>query len=238
MTNLNSYILAFGKERDSFTIDEIMNELGDTLYSPDKSVLKVLLTRLVKSGRLVRVGRGTYAVSDKQTFYPSLSESAIRIYTQVKSSFPLVKLCVYEGNWIAPMLHHLASNQMVYIEVERDASEIVYHHLQNQDFKVHYNPNLEIMNRYVDLNEPEIIVKNLVSEAPLLQIDNIPVSSLEKLLVDIYSDADFFYLQGGEYNYIMENAMSLFTINKSRLLRYASRRGVKKEIELIIENIK
>ena len=82
-----------------------------------------------------------------------------------------------------------------------------------------------------------VFVKNLVSEAPLQKIDGIPVSTLEKLLVDIYCDQDFSYLQGSEYVRIAENAMTIFNINKTKLLRYAKRRGAKEELEEIYNNL-
>ena len=126
------------------------------------------------------------------------------------------------------------------IEVEKDATEAVYHFLQNLDLKlrVYYEPDAEIMDKYVDMNEAGIIIKSLISEAPTLKAGNIRISSLEKLLVDIYVDPDFFYLQGGEYFYIIENAQALYHINQSTLLRYASRRGVRDELEKIIADTK
>ena len=100
---------------------------------------------------------------------------------------------------------------MLYIEAEKDATETVYHFLQNQNLKlpVYYEPDIVIMDRYVNMNEPGIIMKSLISEAPTIEAGDIRISSLEKLLVDIYVDPDFFYLQGGEYFYIMDNAQSL-----------------------------
>ena len=81
------------------------------------------------------------------------------------------------------------------------------------------------------------LIKNLVSEAPLQKVDDIPVSTLEKMLVDIYCDPDFSYLQGSEYARIAENAMTIFNINKTKLLRYAKRRGVKEELERIYNEL-
>lgn len=51
------------------------------------------------------------------------------------------------------------------------------------------------------------------------------------------SNLDFFYLQEAEGEKIFHNALSLYTINESRLLRYASRRGIRSEIENIIKTI-
>lgn len=75
--------------------------------------------------------------------------------------------------------------------------------------------------RYVDMDSRVIFVKNLVSEAPLQEVSGVPMPTLEKLLVDILRDTDFFYLQGSESDRIIENAFNLYTINRNRPFRYA-----------------
>lgn len=79
--------------------------------------------------------------------------------------------------------------------------------------------------------------ENLVSEAPMQEISGVPMPTLEKLLVDILRDTDFFYLQGSESDRIIENAFNLYTINRNRLFRYADRRKVKEELSSILENL-
>lgn len=79
--------------------------------------------------------------------------------------------------------------------------------------------------------------ENLVSEAPLQHISGVPMPTLEKLLVDILRDVDFFYLQDSESERIIENAFNLYAINRSRLFRYAGRRKVKEELSTILENL-
>ena len=61
--------------------------------------------------------------------------------------------------------------------------------------------------------------------------------TLEKLLVDILRDVDFFYLQDSESERIIENAFNLYAINRSRLFSYAGRRKVKEELSTILENL-
>ena len=82
-----------------------------------------------------------------------------------------------------------------------------------------------------------IFVKNLVSEVPLQEVSGVPMPTLEKLLVDILRDTDFFYLQGSESDRIIENAFNLYTINRNSLFRYADRRKVKEELSSILENL-
>ena len=58
-------------------------------------------------------------------------------------------------------------------------------------------------------------MKNLVSEAPLQEVSGIPMPTLEKLLVDILRDSDFFYLQGSESERFIENAFKMYSVNRS-----------------------
>ena len=91
--------------------------------------------------------------------------------------------------------------------------------------------------RYVDMDSRVFFVKNLVSEAPLQKVSDVPMPTLEKLLVDILRDADFFCLPGSESEHIFENAFNLYAVNRNRLFRYAGRRKAKEEILSILENL-
>ena len=95
----------------------------------------------------------------------------------------------------------------------------------------------DVYKRQVDMDSRVFFVKNLVSEAPLQKVSDIPMPTLEKLLVDILRDADFFYLQGSESEHIFENAFNLYAVNRNRLFRYAGRRKAKEEILSILENL-
>ena len=57
-------------------------------------------------------------------------------------------------------------------------------------------------------------------------------------MVDIHCDKDFFYLQGQEEKYILDNAFSLYNINVDQLLRYAGRRNQRKKFEDYLINRK
>lgn len=152
----------------------------------------------------------------------------------MKQEFPLISMCVYEGQWISPLMHHLANNQAIYLEVEKDVSEAVFHKLQDRGLTTFHRPDKTEMYKYVDLGDAPIIVKNLVTEAPLQTIGEVQIPTLEKLLVDMYCDPDFFYLHGSEYWHIMHNAHR-YSINTSKMLRYAARRSVAEEIKKIWE---
>jgi hypothetical protein len=133
-------------------------------------------------------------------------------------------------------MHHVASNQITYIEVEKDIAETVFHQLQDQGKTVYLRPDKDLIYNYIDLKTPVIFVKNLTSESPLQRISDVQISTLEKLLVAMYCDSDFYYLQGSEYYHIMHYARSRYAINLSRLKRYARRRNADNKIIPIFEN--
>ena len=83
-----------------------------------------------------------------------------------------------------------------------------------------------------------MIVRPLIIEAPIITVDDCPVPTLEKILVDAAGDKELNFAQGSELYTIFENAFAENNVNVSRLLRYASRRNRKETIQKIIETIK
>ena len=63
---------------------------------------------------------------------------------------------------------------------------------------------------YIHLDQASLIVKPLVSEAPTQEVEGVSSPRLEKLLVDILCDKDFFYLQGQEAAYISRRQLKLW----------------------------
>ena len=169
-----------------------------------------------------------YAEVMKQTFAPKPVKEVKEIYKLLQANFPFAKFCVYQGEIIAPLQHHLLSNRIIYVETNRDSTETVFNFLKGKQRNAYLRPDKKMIYRYVDLESRVFFVKNLISEAPLQKVSGVPMPTLEKLLVDILRDVDFFYLQGSESH--------SYTVNQSRLFRYAGRRKVKEELSSILVN--
>jgi hypothetical protein len=60
------------------------------------------------------------------------------------------------------------------------------------------------------------------------------ISNPNFILADIFKDREFAYLQGNELLSVFRNAVEHYTINLSKLLRYADRKGKKEEIRSFI----
>lgn len=229
-------ILDYAEAHRDFSLGDLFAYLQEKT-DIKKSSLSWYLFKLLNENVLVRTGRGKYAKVMKQVFSPQPIEEVREIYGLLQSDFPFAKFCVYQGEIIAPLQHHLSSNRIIYVETDRDSAETVFNFLKDKNHDVYLRPDKNMIYRYVDMDSRVIFVKNLVSEAPLQELSCVPMPTLEKLLVDILRDTDFFYLQGSESDRIIENAFNLYTINRSRLFRYADRRKVKKELSSILENL-
>lgn len=236
MSDSEQFILNYAKEGQTFSSSDLIYALGK---HASRATFNTYLSRLANAGKLKRIEHGRYSIADtEKKFVPEISERCKRIYKNILDNFPYTRFCVYEGAWITPFLHHIAMNNAVYVEVERYADEAVFEWLKDNGYMVYHRPDDDFMYKYVDLKQDIVIVKVLISQSPLMNLENIKVPTLEKLLVDLYCDKDFGYAQGNEYFHIMNAAQSLYSLNRSRLLRYAGRRNVGQNIINIMEKSK
>lgn len=224
MINRTEHIIQFAETVDSFTATQYAQTL-----EPNVSLHSIvnILNRMVRQGKLQRLQRGVYALAKQNVWRVVIGEQEKTVYDLIHLQFPLIKICVYNGETFAPLQHHLAFNQATYIEVERDSVESVFYRLQDAGYEVYRTPDQQIAYDYVDVKKKIVIVKPLVTQAPLMKQDKYYVPMLEKLLVDIRADKDFYYMQGIEATYMTETARQMYMINEEKLQRYAKRRNVK-----------
>ncbi len=83
---------------------------------------------------------------------------------------------------------HQPGKIFLIIEVESDATDPVFYFLKESGYSVFLNPDEELLNRYLPDDKEVCIVKSLVTEAPVQKIQGIQTTTLEKLLVDLFTD--------------------------------------------------
>ncbi len=230
-------IMTYATARNNFTFNELSEYVRDVSTISDSGILWHI-KKLIREKKLMRLSRGLYGQGLKDEFQPRLTDSLKKLYQDVRGAFPLIDICVYSGADISSMQHHISTNNALYVEVTKEATEAVFHWLIDRGIRAYHRPTESFMSDYVNLSEEIVIVKTLVTESPVIVNDGIVMPSLEKLMVDINTDADFYYLHGGETFYIMEHALNLFKLNKSKLLRYASRRGARQKMVGLINECK
>lgn len=135
------------------------------------------------------------------------------------------------------MLHVTGTHKTI-IEVEKGTEESVFYFLSDIRKNVFLNPSRDILDKYAQGKKNQIIVKNLITDAPLQKINNLKVPTLEKIIVDLILDTKILSeYQGRDLESIIENAYQFHSIREDKLLRYASRRRKRDFIEQFIKKI-
>ena len=230
------HITAFaaGKE-DGFLKSELSNALAS--FGVPSSSMDKTLQRLVRSGRLEVLERGKYRIRGgfKQHFMIQPVEDNKALYRQLKGEFPLLDISVWDVSAIMPLMHHIPNVKMTLVYVEKDGFRDVADTLESMTEQLVFRSPSRNELVHLAFGRDFIVIRPLISQSPLTETDGVYVPKIEKVLVDILCDEEFYYLQGSETFYIYETAMSDYTINTKTLLRYAHRRGVAEKIERIIK---
>ena len=133
------------------------------------------------------------------------------------------------------MIHQPAVFSLI-IEAEKEATQSVFYFLKGLKYPVFIEPTSDILEKYLPIDKEAFIIKPLVSESPIQVVEGITTISIEKLLVDIFcDDVIFLAQQGSELRTIFNGAFSKYTVNQSKMLRYANRRGKKEAFEEYLE---
>lgn len=133
---------------------------------------------------------------------------------------------------------HQPGRFYILVEVDKDAAQSVFFYLKEHKTPVFIEPTEDLIEKYFPNQQETIIVKSLVSEAPLQTINNINIPTIEKILVDIFCDDIIFAAQqGSEMKTIFLEALSKYTVNESRIMRYADRRRKKESFREYLNTI-
>lgn len=233
MTGISNNILDYASTRPQFSVDDIPASVTSGI---ERNTLSWHLSDLCRKGKLHRVGRGVYSAQPANTFLVKAHPKVRALHRTLSAQFPFADFCLYSGSVIAPLLHDMTPNNSIYVETNREAVESVFNTLlPKYKGRLFISPTKDIATTYIDFAQENIIVKPLVTEAPLTLDGKVPVPMLEKLLVDTRADADFYFLQGYENLEMLRTAFTHYNVNKNRLLRYADRRNAKESIKQDLE---
>jgi hypothetical protein len=189
-------------------------------------------------GILNRIGRGKFETGEGKNYIPEITPKLKTIYSKLKKEFPYLKICIWHTSILNEFMLHQSGNFYVLVEVEKDATQSIFYFLKETNYSVFIDPTNDLLDKYLPVNKDSIIVKSLVSEAPIQNIKGINTTSLEKMLVDIFCDNVIFSAQqGAEMRTIFKEAFTKYTINESRMYRYADRRRKKESFKKYMNSL-
>ena len=195
--------------------------------------------KLVKDGVITRVSKGVFKIGEKRSYRPIVDARLQKLAKTICKQFPFAEFCLWDSAMVNNFSQHLTAQGFYVVAVEKDAAESVFHFLLEKLKNVYYNPTDDVIDNYLYLSDTKpVVVKNMVSEAPTETVEGVKVPSLEMILVDLFCDKRLFKAyQGNELALIYRNIFSQYSINKTKVVRYAARRGKKPEVEEFIKSL-
>jgi len=217
-----------------FTTKDILSFYRESEPDIPSSTVNWRVYKLVNQGILLRIGKGKFRIGKGSLYIPEVDNKVVRISKFIKEKFPFIQYCIWRSSSIVEFGHHIPRTNILLVDADRDSSESVFHTLKEEYKTVFYKPGKNLYDNYIYDLQKVIIVRPLVTEAPLQYINNLPTITIEKLLVDAFVDEEFRFLEGNEINYVYNNAFSRYSVNISKLIRYADRKRKKPEIQQIL----
>jgi hypothetical protein len=230
-TNL---IVSTLKEKEELSKKELVELIRIEFPNMRDSVINWRLRQLKSQSLIQNPSYGTYSLQLKKQFIPSLSNPLKRIYNRVHKEYPLLQICVWDSRWFSNFMLHQLFRYYLVIEVEKDATESVFNSLTDYSKKVFLNPDADIFTRYISNFNEVIIVKSIITEAPIAEQDGIKIAPLEKLLIDCLADKYLFAAQQDEVEFIYNSAFDKYNLNFSKMKRYATRRNQSNRLKQLL----
>lgn len=223
---------------DTITVKKILEFYQDKDAFVKKSTVNWRIYKLVEKGIIQRVGRGKYRLGEQKEFHPKINQSIKSLYTILKNEYPYLDISIWTTEWISQWILHIPSANKTIIEVEKGTEDSVFYFLSDIRKNVFLNPSIDILDKYAQENKNQIIIKKLVTDAPLQKINSLRIPALEKIIVDLILDVETLSeYQGRDLESIIENAYQSYSIQEDKLLRYASRRRKRDFVEQFIKSI-
>lgn len=233
-------------------IDEIKIKFGDkeftnkelyVFYQVDdpklnESTFRWRIYNLKKKGIIQSVRNGVYIINDKKEYKPQINNDIKEIFQEIKTNFPYINISIWETKWLTNFIVHQTYKNIIIIEVDKEATSVIYSLIQNTKNDVYINPSKKEIEKYLNNKDNYFVIKTRITEAPIKKYDDITIPRIEKILVDLLADKELFnFLQGNELQNIFTNIMRDYTVNLSTLNRYSKRRNIKKELDFFIKKI-
>ena len=190
-------------------------------------------------GLLNRIGRGKFIFGEGKNFIPEISLKMKVINRKLKKEFPYLKICIWNTSALNEFMIHQPGRFFLIIETEKEATKSIFYFLKEVKYSVFIDPTSDLLEKYLPSEKESLIIRSLVSEAPIQNIKGVNTASLEKMLVDVFCDDVLFSAQqGSEMRILFKEALNKYSVNENRMLRYADRRRKKESFTKYLNSIK
>jgi hypothetical protein len=210
----------------------------------DENSFRRILYSLEKEKVIIKVDRGIYILKNnreknwqlRKKFVPVFSPDVLSVGNLIQENFPYTKNLLWETRILHRFIVHQPGTNLVILEIEKESKESVFNFLENKyTGRVFLDPSRDMVERYVLSKKESILILPLISRSPHQMVTGILCPKVEKILVDIWSDGDrFFIFHGQELINIYEMIFHDYKISEKTFFGYAARRKVDKKIRKFI----
>lgn len=217
-----------------FTVTDAENVLDLS-----KRSVSLILSELVEEGLIVRTGRGTYAFSKKPTPLVSLEtlpEDSRKLYRALESKgleFALSCLDI-----LADYTHLILRRYPHFCWVRTGSEDWAMEVIEESGFAPLRDPNRDQLNTALDLTQANELT--VIRKTTIFYAAEAGLASIERALVDLYYEVtrERYPLDAAELVRIYYNALSSVSMEYPKMLRYASLRRFRSEIEWVLWKFK
>lgn len=226
------------RDRDSFTraeLFEIFNKYDPKL---NNRTIGWRVFDLKKKNIIHSVGRGIYKISDKLNYTPLPDEEIRKISDYLDKEFYDLEYVIWNSSWLNEFSIHQTFNNFIIVEVVSDIIESVYFKMLELGLRdVFMKPGKDDIYYKVLQAEQPVIIKALITRSPNQKVNKIHFPSIEKIIVDIYTDVNIFYMyQGNELDTIIQSIFEKYNVNVAKMMNYAKRRNKGKDLKDYLNN--
>lgn len=213
MSDISKKMLARLEKQGEVTAAEFKAMMPD---APDQTVFS-RIRALERKGLIYESGRGRYSLGAKPVYKAKVSPRMLELNNLLVGEFVGASLCI-----------STLDESNIIVETDRKETFRMLEFLRTR-YPAVYSLREAVLHK--ESLKDAIVVKALVSDAPLVVSDGMSASSLEKILVDLVADKEFFRMSDDALKKEYQRAIEVYPINNNRLLRYAGRRGVTDKVK-------
>lgn len=213
MSDISKKMLARLEKRGEVTAAEFKAMMPG---APEQTVFS-RIRALERKGLIYESGRGRYSLGAKPVYKAKVSPRMLELNNLLVGEFVGASLCI-----------STLDESNIIVETDRKETFRMLEFLRTR-YPAVYSLREAVLHK--ESLKDAIVVKALVSDAPLVVSDGMSASSLEKILVDLVADKEFFRMSDDALKKEYQRAIEVYPINNNRLLRYAGRRGVTDKVK-------
>lgn len=219
-------------ERQSFSRQELYGFY--TEFKPDlkQTTFRWIIYNLKEKQIISSISKGLFTLAFKPVFKPDIDKATKKIYISIEKQFSALKFCIWSTQVVSEFMLHVPAKHITILQVEKEALGPVYDFLKTQKLgDIFIQPKEKEIERYIYESDKAIVLLPLVSKSPLQNVNKVQTVTLEKLIIDLYSDKKLFAaFQGSELAHIVNTAYNRYAIDFTTLFHYANRR--RKDVDL------